>query len=538
MYKVLVVDDESLIREDILYKIGVSNFPVKWIMEASSGEEALEMAKKYRPDIMLTDIKMDGMDGLELVENTNRIIPDMVSIIICGYPDFTFAQRAIQLGVHNYLLKPVKSEELVQTLFQAVLQLRQAWEQQDLSRTDPVLDQKYGGYERWEKINAFINGCFCQEPEELQVLLAEGAVWFQLWNVRLTGRDGYFLRRRQRESLLQGACNIIREVGDMEHPGCLLPIKRAEAGSFIMVLAAALEPEEETAFRWFYELAGRVRRHLERNTGQCFLVGASGIRKKLSTSSVMEANRAMDVRFFYDGSAAPLLNYRQLSEKPYHTDFDYSLTLFRKALEDGNLSVALEAVSALVNMFRETPVLGLRERYADIVRILSRFCYRSGSSILSFLGSENMNGSVLMVFETLDEVEENLRHIVTVAMQGGIYQKENTVDLLEQVRDYVDGNFQKSSLSTAELARRFGISSGYLSTIFSKTYEFSISKYITQKRMEYAARLLKETTSSLETIAELCGFNSFSYFMRVFKGYYGMTPARFRNEKQDINAPI
>lgn len=483
------------------------------------------MAKKYRPDIMLTDIKMDGMDGLELVEHTNQLFSDMVSIIICGYPDFAFAQRAIQLGVYNYLLKPVKSEELVQTLFRAVLQLQRARDPKELHT--PL--QKYGGYERWEKINAFVNGCFCQEPEELSELLTEGAVWFQLWNVRVT--KGELLGRRQRESLLRGVCNIIQEVGDKEHPGCLLPIERAEVGSSVMVLAAALEPEEKAASQSFLQLAEKVRRQLKKNTGQCFFVSISEIRNKLSTSSVMEANRAMDVRFFYECACAPLLDYRKLSEKKSPVDFDHSLSLFKRALEDGNFSVALEAVSSLVNVFREAPVLGLRERYADVVRILSRFCYRKGSSILSFLGSENMNGSVLMVFETLDEVEENLRHIVTVAMQGGIYQKENTGDLLEQVREFVDGNFQKSSLSTAELARMFGISSGYLSTVFSKTYDLSISKYITQKRMEYAARLLKETTSSLETIAQMCGFNSFSYFMRVFKGYYGMTPARFRNEK-------
>ena len=534
MYKILVVDDESLIREDILYKIGVSNFPVKWIMEASSGEEALEMVKKYRPDIMLTDIRMDGMDGLALVENTNRIAGEMISVIICGYAEFTLAQRAIQLGVKNYLLKPVKSEELVKTLFQSVLQLRQTQGAKGLSETDHAQILQYGGYARWEKINAFVNGCFCQEPEELQTLLAEGARWFQLWNVRITGGNENFPGSGSKEALLQKVCDIIKETGDEAHPGSLLPVKRAEAGGSVMVLAAVLEPEEEAASRWLLKLADKVLRRLQRHTDHGVVMGTSSLRSRLSTSGVMEANWAMDVRFFYGEAAAPVLSYRKLSANGNYGDTDSSISLFRRALAEGNLSLALEAVSLLINIYRESPVLGLRNSYADIVRILSRFCYRQGSSILSFLGNENMNGSVLMVFETLEEVEESLKHLVTAAMQGGIYRKENTADLLEQVRHYVDENFKESSLSTAELAGRFGISAGYLSTLFSKNCECSISKYITRKRMEYAVRLLKDTTSSQETIAELCGFNSFSYFMRVFKGYYGMTPARFRSEGGEI----
>lgn len=529
MYKILVVDDESLIREDIIYKIGVSNFPVKWIMEASDGEEALEMVKKYHPDIMLTDIKMDAMDGLELVENVNRIADDIISIIVCGYADFTFAQRALRLGVKNYLLKPVKSDELVKSLYDAVLQLRQGWKKLQALETDAESLLSSGDNGRWEKINAFINGCFCQEPEELQTLLAQGALWYQIWNVRVSAGNGKFLEDGQREVLLRRVCSMIRKIGDAQYPRCLLPIRRAEAGSGIMVLAAAAEQEEEAASRQLLELAGKVRRQVERNTEGEFFLSTSRIRDRLSTIGVLEANRAMDVRFFYNKTAAPLLCYEQLAKKTDHADFDYAITLFQKSLREGNLPVAMEAVSAVVNVCRKAPVLGLRDRYTDIVRILSRFCYRRGSSILSFVGSENMNGSVLTVFETLDEVEENLKHIVTVAMQGGIYRKENTSDLLEQVRRYADENFRESSLSTAELGKKFGISSGYLSTLFSKKYECSISKYITQKRMEYAAKLLWETTSSLENIAELCGFNSFSYFMRVFKGYYGITPAQFRS---------
>lgn len=239
----------------------------------------------------------------------------------------------------------------------------------------------------------------------------------------------------------------------------------------------------------------------------------------------------MDVRFFYGRTDIPVLSYRKFARQTDHAVFDKIMRLFRESLNGGSLSGALEAVSMLAARCREAPVLGLRDTYTDMIRFLSRACYRSGRSILSLLGGENLSGSILDTFETIEKVEENLRRIVTAAMQNWM-QHEDTAGILEQIRRYIDGNFMESSLSTAELAKRFCISSGYLSALFTKTYGFPITKYITRRRMEYAAEMLRQTSSSLETIAELCGFNSFSYFMRVFKTHYGVTPSQFRNGEE------
>ena len=189
MYKILVVDDESLIREDIVYKIGTSNFPVTWLMEAASGEEALEIVREHYPDIMLADIKMDGMNGLQLAEKAGQIAPGMAIIMISGYSDFAFAQSAIRLGVQNYLLKPVKAAELAKALSQAAARLRQAQEQRGLSAANYVLTQRCENYQLREKVTAFINEGFCQNTGEIQSLLPQDAVWFQLWNIRMVERE-------------------------------------------------------------------------------------------------------------------------------------------------------------------------------------------------------------------------------------------------------------------------------------------------------------------------------------------------------------
>ena len=531
MYKILVVDDESLIREDIVYKIGTSNFPVTWLMEAASGEEALEIVREHYPDIMLADIKMDGMNGLQLAEKAGQIAPGMAIIMISGYSDFAFAQSAIRLGVQNYLLKPVKAAELAKALSQAAARLRQAQEQRGLSAANYVLTQRCENYQLRAMVNGSINEGFCQSTGESQSLLPQDAVWFQLWNIRMVEREISIDRDTGGGYILYGACNIIREIGDATRPGCLLPVEKAGVGYSVVVLAAAFEEKEEDAEKRMLALAGRLRHLLEQSLGIQAAVSVSGLSRSLSTASTVEADRAMDVRFFYEKTNIPVLSYRQFAAKSDHTVFDNIMRLFREALNGGSLSGALDAVSMLAAKCREAPVLGLRDTYTDMVRLLSRACYRKGRSILSLLGGENLSGSILDTFEAIEEVEENLRRIVTAAMRDWM-QQEDTTGILEQVRRYIDDRFMESSLSTAELAKHFCISSGYLSALFTKTYGIPITKYITRRRMEYAAGLLRQTATSLETIAELCGFNSFSYFMRVFKTNYGVTPSQFRNGEE------
>ena len=96
------------------------------------------------------------------------------------------------------------------------------------------------------------------------------------------------------------------------------------------------------------------------------------------------------------------------------------------------------------------------------------------------------------------------------------------------MKKYIDENFADSELCTKKLAQHFCISLGYLSATYRKMYNITISKYINSKRMEYAAKLLKDTNVAIGDISESCGFNNLSYFMRVFKSYYMVTPTQFR----------
>jgi two-component system response regulator YesN len=116
MWKVMIVDDEKLICKLVQALVEWDKLGMQMAAQAENAIQALDMLQQYRPDILITDIRMPGMDGLELIKNAKKICPELEIIIISGYAHFEYARNALSLGVGNYLLKPIKQDELNETL--------------------------------------------------------------------------------------------------------------------------------------------------------------------------------------------------------------------------------------------------------------------------------------------------------------------------------------------------------------------------------------------------------------------------------------
>ena len=112
MYRLLVVDDEEIIRSGILARLEYLNIEFDEIREASTGKEAFEILESWRCDIVITDIRMPDMDGLALIESAKVFWPDMKFVIISGYTEFEYAEKAIEIGVNAYLVKPLSNSAL------------------------------------------------------------------------------------------------------------------------------------------------------------------------------------------------------------------------------------------------------------------------------------------------------------------------------------------------------------------------------------------------------------------------------------------
>lgn len=151
MYKVMIVDDEVWVRRGLKEQIDWNGLQAELCGEASDGEEAYELALKLQPDIIVTDIKMPHMDGIQLIELVNRDIPNAKVIVISGYSEFELVQKAMVNKAINYILKPIKEKDLNQTILLAIKEIEKAREERKekqnlkiiLNQSLPVLKQKY-----------------------------------------------------------------------------------------------------------------------------------------------------------------------------------------------------------------------------------------------------------------------------------------------------------------------------------------------------------------------------------------------------------
>lgn len=135
-YNYLVVEDESLIRRNLIKKIASLNLPLNLAGEASNGMEAILLADKLCPELVITDIRMPQCDGLEVAAYLQRNHPDVKIIIISGFDDFSYAQSAIQYGVKDYLLKPIKLETLSESLHKLLITMQKESESLEDYTTD------------------------------------------------------------------------------------------------------------------------------------------------------------------------------------------------------------------------------------------------------------------------------------------------------------------------------------------------------------------------------------------------------------------
>ncbi len=162
-YKYIVVEDEDLIRNNIVKKIESLNLPLEYINYADNGREALELTEKFNPDIIFTDIMMPIMDGLELAEEIYIAYPQIKIIIITGYGDFSLAQKAIRYGVVDYILKPINTEDLSVVLSRVItiLQKEEASKTKDIP--DNYKNMNYTKEQTMELVEEFIRDNYRKE---------------------------------------------------------------------------------------------------------------------------------------------------------------------------------------------------------------------------------------------------------------------------------------------------------------------------------------------------------------------------------------
>lgn len=529
MLKLLVVDDEYNIREGLAKTVDWQNAGVECVAAAESGAEALALFDRHRPDIIITDIFMDEMSGLDLIEAISGKSTAAKFILISGYDEFAYARKAIDLKVFRYLLKPIVPEEIlaaVQALAEEIheeqaLQQRIGHFEEEIQKNREILihqfhhDILYGhGSDAGElRLRAALLGA--ELPEEASFVCAaieaDGG----------TGADGENPYARARMLSLA----ICRIAGEVFH-GFLSAWAYPDDDNRVYVVAAARQPRQLEAS--FAACVERLQKAARQNLGIAVSAGvgqACGAVMDICRSRA-EALRALDYKMAVGPGA--VIHIRDVQSVDSRR-FVYPVEQERRVLdalarEDGT---ALEA--ELNGFFRMLSVERLMDNRlkAALVKLHGMLSMK-----LQELNLPPLTDDVLAALSRHNTLESARLWFQAIAGEAlarlSKSRAEGFRSVIHSAERFIQANYANMELSLAMVAEHLGLTPSYFSRLFKQETGTSYIDYVINLRIEHAKRLLLATTHRIFDIGEMVGYPNSQYFCTLFRKSCGVSPAEFR----------
>lgn len=528
LYKIILVDDEDEVRERISSKISAeSGFEV--VGTAGNGYDALELIEKYVPHVVLTDIKMPYIDGIELARIIRRDWPTIKIGFITGYDQFDYAREAVQLGACTYLTKPLTQDDISSCL----VSLKQD------------LDTEYTENYNRERI--------AQRYQQYLPLLVDN--WFVsvLASGKAANPDDIAQLRQYGVSLDDSAyiAACIRVERDVEHWGIIefeklklsvrsrldstLAQYEFEYHSFafqtnlvyiIKEKGADFGQETELIFN---KMIRTTAHYLSVNIDIGVSLNHSGFPELGSAYGEAEAALSAskfgtDSRVFFfgetvDREARPAIFRDADARNVEH--------LLRYASEDEILDFLGELKNAAVQDARSSGALNL---YAlNLAGIVANYAASTGTDINEIAGGDILD--ILPTLRSFDSLFAWMLAAVRKTREHSLASRScNARRMLEQAEAYIQTHFDDPKLTMESVCEEMGISISYLSQLFKKHRETTFVKFLTSIRMEKAIDRLKNSGDRIVEIAAQCGYQDVYYFSHSFKKYTGVPPKKYRDE--------
>ncbi|MGL6202165.1 MAG: response regulator [Lachnospiraceae bacterium] len=524
MLKVMIVDNETAIRKGLIHCIRWENLDCIITAQAEDGIDALEQLPSVKPDIVISDIRMPGMDGLELAREIREHYPRIKVIILTGFPDFEYAQQAITYQVVDFVLKPTSVESLTRSIEKAKLYITE-------ERVGQELKQKLANEEEQNLV---------LQRELLLRDLIRGTKFSQLYLLNRMAQleidlTSYYILLLDISSLAEGSIlepddeKLIMFSGQVQTviSECLNDctvffIPWNDQKSYSIVQSIADFPVQERCTEAINILSSLPQFTLS--------IGISSYcnRPLLMSHAAEEADQAAQFAKF--SSDIPVMNIKQIPAIPQLVmERIYSdLHLLKSAIENNNAAVTKDILNQLFRYIRHNKLP------IDTVRNICLYIYQFCSSLLFLPDSERhlSENSVSMLKRliegtTVDCLEQNMFSFVEQILNQPAGSEEEADNLVQTVKAYIAQHY-KGDLSLENLAQQVFITPGYLSRLFKRKVGINLSTYVQNARINEAKILLRITPLKIHEVAERVGIPDPVYFSRTFKKITGVKPKDYR----------
>jgi len=522
--KILIVDDIPIFREFLKTAIDWEYYGFEICAEARDGREALKLAEEQDPDIVLADITMPYLDGIELTEKLMDLNPGISVVLITGNSKFEYAQKAIRLGVKDYIVKPFEKEELIISLLKIHDNIIRSNESREETRLRDT-----------EERNLFFRSLIYSQTLPAAKELSHS---IRKLGIELKG-DGFAIASVEIENsedlITEESMNWKDPIGhmimeDLEDEADIHVFEDYE--SRLILLFCSEEGVTDD---------GMVKEELERlielireKTGFQITIGMGrrsencrGIRK-----SYLESLNALNYRHQWGKNRVIL--YESVSKDTGDFGF-YSSEMNEKIYTGLNRLNGEYVDAALGEVFREIDGNALSCQYRNMVymgllSLLLSWIVQKGQDTHAIFGEGYAPYDVL----SRDGEDDGKRDFISRSFREAIghfsvTKESRSFQIAMKTKELIEKDYSDSNLTVEQMARRQGVNQTYLRSMFKGETGMTITEYLLKIRMERTVEHLKEGGVNLTCIAESVGYGSASYLSKCFKKYYGQSPSEFRN---------
>lgn len=545
MLKIFLAEDEVIVRETIKRMIPWEDLGFELVGEAADGEMALPLLLRQKPDLLITDIKMPFMDGLTLAKVAKKEIPGLKVVILSGYDDFNYAKQAINIGVEDYLLKPITKNALIERL----TEIRSRYEHEKTQKE--YYEKFHREMQAYEKNSSrdFFEALVSGSMDMMEIYRRSEKLGLDIvaeaYNVLIFTMNCEEDFSGQREGYSEWEAESLELLEEFFSENTSAMLFRCNIFSY----GVLIKGQKETIGENTRSCVSEIQRIFDRKEQkrQWFVAAGEPV-ERLSQiqKSYYSASRAFSQRYLYDEN---ILYYDEMAsmEKKNVTEDDSTYlqkvdvnalnpVILQKFLSNGLLEETENFVKDYFYAIGQEPLESLVFR--NYVTLNVRF------SVMSFLKEIGCDTRTLEQEDTEDVLSESSKSLENaiayaekIISQAIALRDQNSGNknrsILKTAVDFIDSHYTEEDMSLNKAANAANVSANHFSALFSQNMGQTFIEYLTNLRMNKAKEYLRCTSMRSSEIAGEIGYKDAHYFSYLFKKTQGMTPSDYRKARED-----
>lgn len=544
MLKMVIADDEFIVRE-FLRDLDIWNeLDVEIVGEATDGQEAYDLCIELSPDILMTDIRMPFMDGLEVSMKLKEDGRDTRFIIISGVQDFDYAKTALSVDAAAYILKPIKILELQEAVKKVVKGITM-----EKNRNSEMQNIKELLNENMYIISKnFLRNIVCgMYTKESEINTNEIKEKLAYYNIPLTINENVMISVLQIDNYIQdtgnkseedklllnfSVSNVINEVMENYKSGTSFYM---DDGDHVLIFNSSAHFSEK-----HIEICNTISEYMKKLFDVTVSIATGRIASSITNSQTSYREALFVLKYkFYTGKNS-IINIEDIKKflNTDREDIEYTdlYELEKELINNSRLGDTKKVDSILNNIFdlhlshkKNIDAEYVQSICIEIVCMMTRSLYEFQENIDTIVENRSIILDNIYKKDDMQELKKYMRDtFFKIADYFSKKLKSKNSGIVNKIKSIIQQRYMEG-IGVSMLAEEVYLSPNYISSIFKKETGENITDYIKQVRMEAAKELLKNLDLKIQDIAEMIGFDNANYFSMIFKRYTGILPQKYRS---------